>query len=103
MATMRAIGISDTALTAMITIENLIIGCFGVLLGIPMGRYISDFFMTQMSTSAEDIVSMSLVIFPRSYILAIGIALLVLIVSQIPAIRSISRQNLATATKEWSE
>jgi putative ABC transport system permease protein len=102
-ATMRAVGLSDSALTAIISIENWIIGCIGVLIGIPMGYYIADLFMKQMSTSAEDIVSINLVIFPRSYAIAIVAALIVLIISQIPAIRSISRQNLATVTKEWNE
>jgi putative ABC transport system permease protein len=102
-ATMRAVGMGDTALTAIISIENWIIGCIGVLIGMPMGYYIADLFMKQMSTSAEDVVSMNLVVFPRSYAIAVIAALIVLIVSQMPAIRSIIRQNLATVTKEWNE
>jgi len=102
-ATMRAIGLSDKALTVMLSIENFLIGCFGVLIGIPLGRFVSDIFVQQISTSQDDIISMTLVIFPRSYLIAGIAALIVVILSQVPAIRTLTSQNLATVTKEWNE
>jgi hypothetical protein len=56
-----------------------------------------------MSTSAEDVISMTLTLSMRSYIIACGLALVILLVSQLPAILQIRAQNLATVTKEWSE
>jgi len=99
-AIMRAIGMSRTRLGLILTLENLAIGCLGVLIGIPLGHYLAVAYMAQFET---DIMSMSAVIFPRSYIIAALAALVILVVSQIPAIRQIYRLSLATATKDWSE
>ena len=102
-AIMRAVGTGNRMLTAMLTLENLSIGLIGILMGIPAGRYISEYFFNSMSTSTEDVVAMNLTIFPRSYIIAIVSALVILLISQIPAIRQVSTLSLATATKDWSE
>ena len=75
----------------------------GVAAGIPLGSYVSHLFFQAMSTSAEDIISFTLEILPRSYIVAAVLAVLIMLISQIPAILQISNQNLATVTKEWSE
>jgi len=56
-----------------------------------------------MSTSAEDVISFTLVILPRSYIIAAATAVLIMLFSQAPAISQIVKQNLATVTKEYSE
>jgi putative ABC transport system permease protein len=103
MATMRAVGLGDRMLTSMISLENILIGMLGVLAGIPAGRYVSEAFFNAMSTSAEDVISMTLTLSMRSYIIACGLALVILLVSQLPAILQIRAQNLATVTKEWSE
>jgi ABC-type antimicrobial peptide transport system permease subunit len=59
--------------------------------------------MSAMGTSTDDMFSFNLIILPRSYMIAIVFALLILLISQLPAIRQITRLSLATATKEWSE
>jgi putative ABC transport system permease protein len=102
-AIMRAVGTGNRMLTAMLTLENLAIGLIGIVIGIPAGKYISKYFFESMSTSTEDVVSMSLTIFPRTYIIAVIAALVILIVSQLPAIRQVTHLSLATATKDWSE
>lgn len=99
-AIMRAVGLSGSRLAIILTLENLLIGCLGVAIGIPLGRYIANYFMAQVEM---DIFSMTAVIFPRSYIIACVSALVILLVSQIPAIRQVSRLSLPTATKDWSE
>jgi putative ABC transport system permease protein len=102
-AIMRAVGTGNRMLTAMFTLENFAIGLIGIIMGIPAGRYISEYFFKSMSTSTEDVVSMTLTIFPRTYIIAVISALVILIISQIPAIRQVTQLSLATATKDWSE
>ena len=102
-AIMRAVGTGTRRLTAMLTLENLSIAVIGILIGIPAGAYIANYFFLSMSTSTEDVVSITLTIFPRSYIIATISALVILLISQIPAIRQVSNLSLATATKDWSE
>ena len=55
------------------------------------------------STEVEDLFSFNLVILPRTYWFAAIFALVMLLISQLPAIRQVTRLSLATATKEWSE
>ncbi len=97
---MRAVGMSHTRLALILSLENLLLGCLGVVIGLPLGYYIASYFMSMYET---DLFSMSAVIFPRSYIIAALSAVLILLVSQIPAIRQIYRLSLPTATKDWSE
>ncbi|GEM_PF-628266 len=103
MATMRAVGLGDRMLSFMISLENILISFIGIVIGIPLGAWISQAFFNAMSTSAEDIISFTLEILPRSYYIAAAAAVSLMLLSQIPAIWQISRQNLATVTKEWNE
>jgi putative ABC transport system permease protein len=103
MATMRAVGLGDSMLSFMISLENILVAGIGIAIGIPLGTYISNFFFESMSTSAEDIISFTLEILPRSYVIAAVAAVVIMLLSQIPAIYQISHQNLATVTKEWNE
>jgi putative ABC transport system permease protein len=103
MATMRAVGLGNRMLSFMISLENILIAAIGVAAGIPLGDYISHLFFDAMSTSAEDIISFTLEILPRSYVIAAVMAVLIMLLSQIPAILQIANQNLATVTKEWNE
>jgi putative ABC transport system permease protein len=102
-AIMRALGIGRAGLAFMLSLENLAIGCAGIILGIPIGRILAQAFFDSMMTSTEDLFSFNLVIYPRSYVIAVAFTLLILFVSQVPAIRHVSRLSLATATKEWAE
>lgn len=102
-AIMRALGIGRGGLAAMLSLENFAIGCLGIIIGLPAGRYIAEYFMSSMSTSTEDLFSFNLTISLRSYIIAVIFALLILFASQFPAIRQVTRLSLATATKEWAE
>jgi len=56
-----------------------------------------------MTTQSTEIFSMSTVIFPRTYIIATVSAFIILLFSQIPAIKQAYQLSLATATKDWSE
>lgn len=103
MAVMRAIGLGDIALVNMLSLENFLIGIAGVAMGIPMGQWVARMFMEASQRGAEDVFSIVLTILPRSYIIAVAVALVVLLISQIPALLQVYRQNLATVTKEWSE
>ncbi len=96
-ATMRTMGEGRGRITAMITIENLLLGLIGIIPGIPMGYYLAVYFF---SLFQGDMMSYNLVIFPRTYLLTVGLVILIMVVSQIPGIRNINRLNLAQVTKE---
>lgn len=102
-AIMRALGTRASAITAILTIENLAIGSIGIVVGIPAGRYVSRYLMDSMGASVEDMFSFNFAILPRTYWFAAAFALVMVLVSQIPAIWRVTRMSLATATKGWSE
>jgi len=87
----------------MLSLENFLIGIAGVGMGIPLGKWVALMFMEASMSGTENVFSMVFTIFPRSYIIAVVVALVVLLISQIPALLQVYRQNLATVTKEWSE
>jgi putative ABC transport system permease protein len=104
MAIMRAVGLGDNMLSFMISLENILVAIIGISAGIPAGKYISQKFFDAMSRNAEDVISMSAPeISLRSLMIAIAAAVIIMLVSQIPAILQIVRQNLATVTKEYGE
>ncbi|MGB2582594.1 MAG: FtsX-like permease family protein [Dehalococcoidia bacterium] len=96
-ATMRTLGEGKRRITAMITIENLLLGMGGIIPGIPLGYALA---LLLFRLFQSDMMSYNLVIFPRSYLLAVGLIILIMVVSQIPGIRHINRLNLAQVTKE---
>lgn len=98
-AIMRAVGMGRRRLGLILTLENLLIGSLGIAMGLPIGYYIANYFMSQISS---EMMTMTAVIYPRSYVIACLSALVILLVSQIPAIRQVSRMSLPTVTKDWS-
>jgi putative ABC transport system permease protein len=103
LALMKVVGMSNRWITAELTLENMVIGAAGVLLGIPMGQYIANYFMTTVGSTSEEAMTMNLVILPQSYAIAIVLAFLMLVVSQIPALRQVRKMSLTTALKDWYE
>ena len=98
-AIMRAVGMGRRRLGLILTLENLLIGSLGIAMGLPIGYYVANYFMSQVSS---EMMTMAAVIYPRSYVIACLSALVILLVSQIPAIRQVSRMSLPTVTKDWS-
>lgn len=101
-AVMRVIGMRARWIATVLTIENLTAACLGIIVGIPWGYYVADYFFTTMSTS-EDVGGFTLSVFPRTYIIAVLSAVAIMLLSQIPAIRQVQRLSLSTALKDWYE
>lgn len=101
-AVMRAVGMGDRQLTSMITVENLGIALFGIALGLPLGYQLASAFITASGQDVESF-AFSVIIYPRSYVIAAACSILILLISQAPAIRSVTRMSLPTVTKDWAE
>lgn len=96
-ATMRTLGESKGGIAAMLTRENMLLGLAGVVLGIPLGYALSAYFFSLLQT---DMLSYSMVVPLRTYLLTVVVVILVILVSQIPAIRHLNRLNLSAVIKE---
>jgi putative ABC transport system permease protein len=96
-ATIRTIGTEPWKISAMTTLENVIFGLLaivpGILLGVAVGRY-------AMGLQQTDYMTLSLVVYPSSYLL-VGIGIIViLLICQVPSLRYVKQVELAKATKE---
>lgn len=96
-ATLRVIGTSMGRVVEVLTVENVIVGIGGVLIGIPIGLLVSSYFA---SLYQNDLIDMPLVIFTRTYILAGAGAFLTVLLAEVPAVRFVRRLNLPQVTRE---
>lgn len=96
-ATMRTIGTESWKISAITTMENLILGLVsiipGFLLGIAVGKY-------AMSLQQTEYFSLNLVVYPGTYALVAGGIIAILLICQVPSLRYVKRVELAVATKE---
>jgi len=101
-AIMRAVGMSDLQLAAQITMENLGTALIGIVVGLPLGYQLASYIMKAQTETMENF-SFEAIIYPRSYILAAVCSVIIVLLSQIPAIRRMTTMSLPTVTKDWSE
>jgi putative ABC transport system permease protein len=99
LASMRTLGLRRSQMTTMATIENVLTAALGLLLGLPIGYAECVWFVRLFQSET---VSLELIIYPRTYALVIVGTVIVVLLSQIPALRWINRLDLAKATKERS-
>jgi len=97
LATMRTLGWSNRSLTAIITLENLLIGSIGLVLGALLGQVLAGVLIGLYS---NEFFSFNAVIQPTTYLLTAAGVLLVILASQAPGIRHITRLDLAKVAKE---
>jgi putative ABC transport system permease protein len=95
-ATMRTLGQSRHRLTAMITLENLIIGALSLAPGLLLGYVSASYIFQGFETEA---FSMPFYVRPITFIIVTALILATTLLSQIPAVRRVNRLDLAEATK----
>lgn len=96
-ATMRTLGESKRRIAQMITMENLTLGLLGIMLGLPLSYMLAAYSISLLQT---DMLSYGLVILPQTYLIAVVVVILIMIISQMPAIRQLNRLNLASVINE---
>lgn len=99
LATMRTIGSSVGRLCTMLTVENVLMGLLGLVVGLPLGYAISLYFASLYSNELFD---MPTVIYTRTYGIAALGALLVLLLAEVPSIRFVRRLDLPAVVREMS-
>ncbi|MFX1515266.1 MAG: ABC transporter permease [Promethearchaeota archaeon] len=95
-ATMLTLGLSDKEFFSILTIENIIQGVVGILLGIPPGLWIASWILDNVLR----LFYFDIIILPTTWILIwIGI-LCVVLISQIPAFYYGTKLDLTVVTRE---
>jgi len=98
-AALRTLGFAQLQIALMTTIENLLMGALGVLLGVPLGRLLC---LWLVKTYQSETVTLQAVIYPRTYVLTVVGILLLVVLAQLPSLRMMYHLDLAKATKERS-
>ena len=96
LASMRAMGMGKWSVGALITIENLLLGGLGIVIGIPLGLWM---FRAVVQLQQNDIIAMEPIIYPKSYVITVIGIVVAILLSQVPGIMQLNRMNLAQATK----
>ncbi len=96
-ATMRTIGVRSRTIAQIITGENLIILALSVVLGSLLGSMLTGYFV---GFFGGDTFVLDARIEPRTFVLSGLLLLMVLLLSEVPSLRSVQRLDLARATKE---
>ncbi|MBN1190249.1 MAG: FtsX-like permease family protein [Dehalococcoidales bacterium] len=96
-ATMRTLGEGSGRIAGMVTIENMLLGAAGLVIGIPLGYAVTMYLMRLVQT---DMFRFGLVFYGRTYLLIAGILIIVVLLSELPGILALNRLNLAKVTKE---
>jgi len=95
-ATMRTIGEDNVRLTAMITLENMLISLAALPLGIWLGIQATNAMFSMFVTESY---TLKAYIYPASIARICGLMIVVLLLSEVPPVRRIFRLDLAEATK----
>jgi ABC-type antimicrobial peptide transport system permease subunit len=96
-ATLRTVGVSVSAAARMIGVENLLAYSVGILIGVPIGRWLAHLFVQSYESES---FNMQTVIFMRTYLITIFSILAAVLLAQLPGIRYIRGIELAKATKD---
>lgn len=99
LATMRTFGAGMRRLASMLTVENVLMGLLGALLGMPIGFGLAQYFA---SLYQNELFDMPTVIYLRTYGIAGLGALIVLLLAEIPAVRFLRRLDLPAVVREMS-
>jgi len=97
LATMRTIGMSMRKITVLVLLENALLGLIGIAIGLFLGNYLAKYFF---SFFTSDLFVVEAVTYLSTYILGIVVIFVILLISSIPALRYVSRLNLARTVKE---
>lgn len=97
LATMRTLGWGSRSLTAVITLENMLVGSIGIAFGIFLGQFLGDILLDLYES---EFISFDAVIRPTTYLLAAAGIYVVMLASEVPGIRYITHLDLAKVTKE---
>jgi len=96
-ASLRTLGFTRLQIVFMTTIENILMGVLGILLGLPLGRILC---LWLVQTYQSETVALQPIIYPATYAFTITGMMLLVILAQWPSLRMVNNLDLAKATKE---
>ncbi len=99
LAVLRTLGLSRRAIGSMVTAQNLILTCVGLIPGLVFGWALAWVFM---ATFSSDMFSFELHVRPLTFVFTALAILVVGLLSQWPALRAVSRLELGQLMRDRS-
>lgn len=96
LASLRIMGFTNNQVAELIFNENTAVSILGLLVGMPLGRLMGA---QIIAFYPEDVMSLPLVVFPKTYILAVATVAMFVILAQLANMRRISRMDLVEVMK----
>lgn len=96
LASLRVMGFSKKEVAELIFNENIAVSIMGLLAGMPVGRMMAG---AMVHMVPEEIMSLPLVIYPRTYLLAVATVMIFVFLAQLANMRRISRLDLVEVMK----
>ncbi|MDD2573953.1 MAG: FtsX-like permease family protein [Bacillota bacterium] len=96
LASLRIMGFTNNQVAEIIFNENTAVSILGLLVGMPLGRLIGA---QIIEFYPEDVMTLPLVVFPKTYIIAAATVALFVILAQLANMRRISRMDLVEVMK----
>ena len=100
LASLRALGVTQREVTRMLSIENFLCAILGVVIGVPAGVAAARGIVALFQS---DLMTYQFYIAPRTYIVSVIFTVVLVMISQIPALRVLRRMNLAQMTRLHGE
>ncbi|MDD4801961.1 MAG: FtsX-like permease family protein [Syntrophomonas sp.] len=96
-ASLRVIGYSTREVSSLLLKENLLQSIFGVMLGLPFGRFAAEAYISSLST---DLYTLPVIIYPLTYLFsALGGIIFIMLAHRV-AIKDIKDLDLVAALKQ---
>ena len=96
LASLRVLGYSRREVTGLLRKETWVQAILGIVLGLPAGKAMGAAYMAKAST---DLFSLPAIIYPRTYFIAAGMALLFVWMGQQLSIRKVSNLDMVEVLK----
>jgi putative ABC transport system permease protein len=99
-ATMRTLGISRWQIAWMITQENLWLCLAGLIVGLPVGKWMCEAFLTAaQNEEQQELFTFGASIHPSTYLIAILLIVASTLIAQIPSLGRLAKLNLPAIIK----
>ncbi|MCD6360146.1 MAG: ABC transporter permease, partial [Armatimonadetes bacterium] len=99
-ASLRALGITHDEIRRMLNVENFLCALLGVIIGVPAGIAATRGIIAMFES---DLITYQFYIAPRTYVVAVVFTILLVMLSQLPAMRALRDMNLAQMTRLHGE
>ncbi len=96
LVSLRVMGFSFRETARMVVMENLVLGVFTLLVGLPYGNLLARWLVRAL---ANEIMSMPVVIYPRTYLMVAVLTMVMIILALVPNLRYLKSLNLVEVIK----